>query len=94
MPRWCGEGLTQGPYMGQWGGEESCEGALVGWACSGSLTWWLSYLQCDIFHPCPSCVILALPYLLVLPSSFGYISHHYLFHHYLSPHPPPELFHS
>lgn len=83
MPRWWWE---------QWGGEESYEGRLVGWACSGSLTWWLSYLQDDIFHPCPSCVTVALPYLLVLPSSLGYISHHYLLHHYLSLHPHQSCF--
>lgn len=37
----------------------------------------LSRLQHSIF-PCPSCVIMALLYLLVLTSSFGYLCHHYL----------------
>lgn len=62
---------------GQWGtgvGRGVMVGRMVGQACCGSLTWALSHLQHDIFHPHLLCVIVALPHLLVLVSGFGYLS--------------------
>ena len=76
MPNGWWEGLAQGLYIGAVG---SLGVVRVDWwavLCEPDLGQ-LSRLQHSIF-PCPSCVTMALPYLLVLTSSFGYLCHHYL----------------